>query len=96
MATVLKPPTPLPPTLSQPSVFLAGSIEMGRAELCCAARSPPGLPGVGCLRLRSVVAVLAAHSSSTEAEGLNPELARLRAVPQAELRRQNRKPPTDT
>lgn len=33
MATVLKPPTPLPPTLSQPSVFLAGSIEMGRAEL---------------------------------------------------------------
>lgn len=33
MATVLKPPTPLPHTLSQPSVFLAGSIEMGRAEL---------------------------------------------------------------
>lgn len=33
MATVLKPPTPLPPTLSQPSIFLAGSIEMGRAEL---------------------------------------------------------------
>ncbi len=33
MATVLKPPTPLPPTLPQPSVFLAGSIEMGRAEL---------------------------------------------------------------
>jgi hypothetical protein len=33
MATVLKSPTPLPPTLSQPSVFLAGSIEMGRAEL---------------------------------------------------------------
>lgn len=33
MATVLKPPTPLPYTLSQPSVFLAGSIEMGRAEL---------------------------------------------------------------
>jgi hypothetical protein len=33
MATMLKPPTPLPPTLSQPSVFLAGSIEMGRAEL---------------------------------------------------------------
>jgi hypothetical protein len=33
MATVLKPPAPLPPTLSQPSVFLAGSIEMGRAAL---------------------------------------------------------------
>jgi hypothetical protein len=33
MATVLKPPTPLPNTLSQPGVFLAGSIEMGRAEL---------------------------------------------------------------
>lgn len=33
MATVLKPPTPLPPTFAQPSVFLAGSIEMGRAEL---------------------------------------------------------------
>jgi hypothetical protein len=33
MATVLKPPAPLPSTRSQPSVFLAGSIEMGRAEL---------------------------------------------------------------
>lgn len=33
MATVLKPPTPLPQTFSQPSLFLAGSIEMGRAEL---------------------------------------------------------------
>lgn len=33
MATVLKPPAPLPPTRSQPSVFLAGSIEMGRADL---------------------------------------------------------------
>ena len=32
MATILKPPTPLPATLAQPSVFLAGSIEMGRAS----------------------------------------------------------------
>lgn len=31
MATILKPPTPLPATLAEPSVFLAGSIEMGRA-----------------------------------------------------------------
>lgn len=31
MATILKPPMPLPPALAQPSVFLAGSIEMGRA-----------------------------------------------------------------
>jgi hypothetical protein len=33
MVTVLKPPTPLPTSLLQPSVFLAGSIEMGRAAL---------------------------------------------------------------
>jgi hypothetical protein len=32
MATVLKPPKSLPSSLSQPSVFLAGSIEMGTAE----------------------------------------------------------------
>ncbi len=29
---VLKPPTPLPATLPGPAVFLAGSIEQGRAE----------------------------------------------------------------
>lgn len=33
MATILKPPAPLPPSFDQPGVFLAGSIEMGRAEL---------------------------------------------------------------
>lgn len=33
MATILKPPAPLPPRFDRPSVFLAGSIEMGRAEL---------------------------------------------------------------
>lgn len=32
MATVLKPPTALPSGVTLPSVFLAGSIEMGRAE----------------------------------------------------------------
>ncbi|MCB0194470.1 MAG: nucleoside 2-deoxyribosyltransferase domain-containing protein [Anaerolineae bacterium] len=32
MATVIKPPTPLPPNPSQPSIFLAGSIEMDTAE----------------------------------------------------------------
>ena len=32
MARVLKPPTPLDLTAGEPSVFLAGSIEMGRAE----------------------------------------------------------------
>ena len=32
MARVLKPPTPLPAVLARPAVFLAGSIEMGRAE----------------------------------------------------------------
>lgn len=31
MGTVLKPPTPLPTLLATPSVFLAGSIEMGQA-----------------------------------------------------------------
>lgn len=31
MARILKPPTPLPADLSGPSLFLAGSIEMGRA-----------------------------------------------------------------
>jgi hypothetical protein len=32
MATIIKPPTPLPPPGNMPSVFLAGSIEMGHAE----------------------------------------------------------------
>jgi nucleoside 2-deoxyribosyltransferase-like protein len=32
MALVLKPPTPLPAVLSAPSLFLAGSIELGQAE----------------------------------------------------------------
>jgi Nucleoside 2-deoxyribosyltransferase like len=32
MARVLKAPTPLPAVLARPAVFLAGSIEMGRAE----------------------------------------------------------------
>jgi hypothetical protein len=32
MARVVKPPTPLPADASMPSVFLAGSIEMGAAE----------------------------------------------------------------
>lgn len=32
MARVVKPPTPLPPDGQTPSVFLAGSIEMGSAE----------------------------------------------------------------
>jgi hypothetical protein len=32
MARVLKPPAPLPPGGGTPSVFLAGSIEMGQAE----------------------------------------------------------------
>lgn len=31
MSTILKPPTPLPERLTTPSVFLAGSIEMGHA-----------------------------------------------------------------
>lgn len=31
MAHMLKPPAPLPPTFTQPSVFLAGSIDQGRA-----------------------------------------------------------------
>lgn len=29
---ILKPPTPLPATIPSPSLFLAGSIEMGKAE----------------------------------------------------------------
>ena len=32
MAQTLKPPAPLPPAGGTPSVFLAGSIEMGAAE----------------------------------------------------------------
>jgi hypothetical protein len=32
MAQIFKPPTPLPDTAGVPSVFLAGSIEMGHAE----------------------------------------------------------------
>lgn len=32
MAYILKPPTPLPDSFTNPTVFLAGSIEMGRAE----------------------------------------------------------------
>jgi len=32
MAYILKPPTPLPVSFTTPTVFLAGSIEMGRAE----------------------------------------------------------------
>jgi Nucleoside 2-deoxyribosyltransferase like len=32
MATIIKPPKPLPPPGAMPSVFLAGSIDMGRAE----------------------------------------------------------------
>ena len=32
MAHILKPPTPLPATLTTPTLFLAGSIEMGRAS----------------------------------------------------------------
>jgi hypothetical protein len=32
MATILKPPTPIPKVFDRPSVFLAGSIEMGAAE----------------------------------------------------------------
>jgi hypothetical protein len=32
VAQILKPPTPLPAVLDRPSVFLAGSIEMGAAE----------------------------------------------------------------
>jgi hypothetical protein len=32
MARVIKPPEPLPPAAGPPSVFLAGSIEMGQAE----------------------------------------------------------------
>ena len=32
MADILNPPTPLPDSFTNPTVFLAGSIEMGRAE----------------------------------------------------------------
>ena len=32
MAQVLKPPTPFPVTITTPSVFLAGSIDLGTAE----------------------------------------------------------------
>jgi hypothetical protein len=32
MADILKPPTPLPPSFATPTLFLAGSIEMGRAS----------------------------------------------------------------
>jgi len=31
VATILKPPAALPPVFAQPSIFLAGSIKMGRA-----------------------------------------------------------------